>query len=232
MMRVIARIVYSHWNQPMTTREPKRRKPRKAQIEPRKEPSQARSKSTRNAILQAAARILSQSGLTALNTNAVAHVAGVSVGSLYQYYPNKAALLSALSERHHSEIAEQLTEFADELAARSAKPTLHDTVSALVRLSLAHQFAHAKLAAALEYAERELPESAALQALHQQILHVTTGILQCYRREIRGDLTIVALDVLTIATAILDGAALRLEPNSMVLKRRVERAILGYLSGT
>lgn len=66
----------------------------------RKEPRQARARETVEAILTAAARILTSEGFEALTTNRVAAVAGVSVGSLYQYFPNKEALARALCERH------------------------------------------------------------------------------------------------------------------------------------
>ena len=66
----------------------------------RKEPRQTRARETVEAILTAAARILTSEGFGALTTNRVAEVAGVSVGSLYQYFPHKEALVRALCERH------------------------------------------------------------------------------------------------------------------------------------
>ena len=66
----------------------------------RKTPRQTRSRETVETILTAAARILTKEGFEALTTNRVAAVAGVSVGSLYQYFPNKEALVRALCERH------------------------------------------------------------------------------------------------------------------------------------
>ena len=66
----------------------------------RKEPRQSRAKETVEVLLTAAARILTSEGFEALTTNRVATVAGVSVGSLYQYFPNKEALVRALCERH------------------------------------------------------------------------------------------------------------------------------------
>jgi AcrR family transcriptional regulator len=66
----------------------------------RKTPRQTRSKETVEVLLTAAARILTSEGFEALTTNRVAAVAGVSVGSLYQYVPNKEALVRALCERH------------------------------------------------------------------------------------------------------------------------------------
>src|SRR5215470_1863040 len=65
----------------------------------RRTPRQARSGETVSAIVEAAAQILEQGGLAAFNTNAVAERAGVSIGTLYQYFADKAALLRALGER-------------------------------------------------------------------------------------------------------------------------------------
>lgn len=63
---------------------------------PYRQPKQARARATCAAIQQAAARIIETEGEAAFNTNRVAEVAGVSVGTLYQYYPNKAAILVAM----------------------------------------------------------------------------------------------------------------------------------------
>lgn len=71
----------------------------KTAVQPRKEPRQERSRQMNEAILEGAARVLAREGPTAFTTNRVAEVAGVSVGSLYQYYPNKQALLFRLHER-------------------------------------------------------------------------------------------------------------------------------------
>ena len=66
----------------------------------RKKPRQSRSKVTVDALLQATTHILLKDGVEALTTNHVAEVAGVSIGSLYQYFPNKASLIAALIEQH------------------------------------------------------------------------------------------------------------------------------------
>jgi AcrR family transcriptional regulator len=71
----------------------------------RKIPAQARSVATVDAILQAATQILLASGFEKMTTTRIAERAGVSVGSFYQYFPNKRALLAALVQRHVSEVA-------------------------------------------------------------------------------------------------------------------------------
>ena len=74
--------------------------PPRPQLKPRKRPSQARSKATVEAILVAAAQVFRRQGYAGATTDRIAERAGVSVGSLYQYFPNKDAILVALTERH------------------------------------------------------------------------------------------------------------------------------------
>jgi AcrR family transcriptional regulator len=69
-------------------------------LEPRKTPVQARSAASVDAMLQAAIQVLLAVGKDRLTTTRVAHRAGVSVGTLYQYFPNKTALLRAALTRH------------------------------------------------------------------------------------------------------------------------------------
>jgi AcrR family transcriptional regulator len=71
---------------------------------PRKNASQERSRATVDALLEATARILVKEGFDKASTNRIAEVAGVSVGSLYQYFPSKEALVAAVIERHQQQI--------------------------------------------------------------------------------------------------------------------------------
>ncbi|MDP9842963.1 TetR/AcrR family transcriptional regulator [Streptosporangium lutulentum] len=100
-------------------------------LTPRKHPRQQRSRETVEAILQAAAQLFQRYGYADTTTNKIAERAGVSIGSLYQYFPNKDALLVALAEHHLSQAAEQValvfTRAADD------HPTLHQLLTDLVR---------------------------------------------------------------------------------------------------
>lgn len=89
--------------------------------EPRKRPSQARSRETVDRILHEAARLFDDLPYQDVTTNHVADAAGVSVGSLYQYFPNKDALLVGLADRHLEEATPRLVELADTL--RDEAPT-------------------------------------------------------------------------------------------------------------
>lgn len=84
----------------------------------RKAPRQARSRATVDAIVEAAAQVLCERGWSGFTTNEVAEVAGVSIGSLYQYFPNKLALVAAMRRRHFAEVLAVLQGAAD----RSASP--------------------------------------------------------------------------------------------------------------
>lgn len=70
----------------------------------RKEPSQARSRATVEAIIESGARVLSERGWAGFTTNAVAVVAGISIGSLYQYFPDKLSLVEAIRRHHFDEV--------------------------------------------------------------------------------------------------------------------------------
>ena len=95
----------------------------------RRKPRQARAEETVSAILEAAAQILEKGGLPAFNTNAVAERAGVSIGTLYQYFSDKNAILTTLAQR---EIAATLGEvgqaFRGEMGA-----TIEGRVRGIVR---------------------------------------------------------------------------------------------------
>ena len=71
----------------------------------RRRPRQARAKDTVDVIFEATARILQREGRTALNTNYIAESAGISVGTLYQYFPNRQALITACKRRSPIEAA-------------------------------------------------------------------------------------------------------------------------------
>ena len=71
---------------------------------PRKSPSQKRSQLTVAALREATARILVKEGYEAASTNKIAAAAGVSIGSLYQYFPSKEALVAAVIDHHTQEI--------------------------------------------------------------------------------------------------------------------------------
>ena len=95
----------------------------------RRTPRQARAAETVAAILEAAAQILERGGLAGFTTNAVAERAGVSIGTLYQYFADKGALLQALGER---EMTAALASIGTALRGDARAP-IEDRVRAVVR---------------------------------------------------------------------------------------------------
>lgn len=87
---------------------------RQKQRQPRKTPRQARSQRMNDDLLAGAARVLQRDGAESFTTRRVADVTGVSIGSLYQYYPNKAALLLQLHQRDAEAAWRELAALLDE----------------------------------------------------------------------------------------------------------------------
>jgi AcrR family transcriptional regulator len=99
-----------------------------SRIGPRKSPSQERSRRTVDRILDAATRIFHEQGYTGATTNDIADEADISVGSLYQYFPNKDALLVALTQRHITTTTTDLTNLLLDLPRDSDIETTFRTV--------------------------------------------------------------------------------------------------------
>jgi AcrR family transcriptional regulator len=114
-------------------------------LEPRKSPVQARSAASVDAILEATIQVLLSVGKERLTTTRVASRAGVSVGTLYQYFPNKSALLQAALKRHLTQVTD-----AVELVCKEQKgKTLEQMVTALVATFLDAKMKDAKTSVAL-----------------------------------------------------------------------------------
>ncbi len=90
---------------------------RKPLTNPRKQASQARSRVTVDALVDATARILVRDGYDKASTNRIADMAGVSIGSLYQYYPSKEALVAAVIDRHNRQITRRVRTVLTEIAS-------------------------------------------------------------------------------------------------------------------
>jgi AcrR family transcriptional regulator len=98
----------------------------------RRIPHQRRARLTVAAILDAAVRILKRDGVAAITTNRVAEVAGVSIGSVYQYFPNKRAIFIALHRRHVEDIDRRIERTLSALAAAPLAALLAALVETMV----------------------------------------------------------------------------------------------------
>jgi len=121
---------------------------RKTKLKPRNEPKQRRSMELRQAILEGATYVLKKEGAYGFTTNKVAERAGVNIASLYQYYPNKQALLFHLHEIEWQETWKRLEAVLDE-------PNIldRDRMRKLIIVFFLSEFEEAELRLALKSAE-------------------------------------------------------------------------------
>src|SRR5215470_12874759 len=105
---------------------------RKPHTSPRKQASQERSRSTVDALVGATARILLKEGYDQASTNRIAEVAGVSIGSLYQYFPSKEALVAAVIDRHTQEISAVTRKALVKMAAQPVDVAAREFVSVAI----------------------------------------------------------------------------------------------------
>jgi AcrR family transcriptional regulator len=104
---------------------------RRPRTTPRKKPRQERSHATVEVILSATARVLCSTGYDRASTNRIALAAGVSVGSVYQYFPSKEALVAALVERHTDEMMTLLRGKLAEVAAAPLPVAIRTMIDAM-----------------------------------------------------------------------------------------------------
>ncbi|MFY7959988.1 MAG: TetR/AcrR family transcriptional regulator [Elsteraceae bacterium] len=193
---------------------------------PRKRPRQSRSAATYAAVLQAAAHILETRGLEAANTNLIAEIAGVSVGSLYQYFPDKTAIFAELIRSAERDAAQAL----ESLARETIDLPFEVRLRLLIQAGVAQQMTKPRLARILDVLETEMPDDPELKASERRILQSIFEILRDSGEAFAAcvDAT-TARDVLAIAKGMIDGASFAGETDAADLERRVERAVLGYL---
>ncbi len=199
--------------------------PKPDPLSPRKTPRQARSAALVDAMLEAAARILEERGLAACNTNAVAERAGASIGSLYQYFPGRDALIAALIRRENQALHDAVLA----AAARARGRSLAADIKPLVSAAVGQQLGRERLARLLDAEEQRLPPDATATALTRGMAAAVITVFQLHRAAIAPrDHAQAAADCIAMARGIIDGAAAQ-SPRA-ALEARVLRAVLGYLT--
>jgi len=195
---------------------------RQVRTTPRKRPRQERSRATVDAILQACARVLVKHGFDGLTTNAVAEAAGVSIGSLYQYFPNKEALVAAVVERHIEE--RKAATFAE--LARVALLPIHEAVRGVVELTIrAHEVDPDLHRVMIEQVPR-VGRMARLRELEQLGNQYVAGLLAARKDEIDvRDPDLAAFVLLSAIEAIVHRAVL-FTPERLADPRLVDEACL------
>lgn len=185
---------------------------------------------TVQAILDATAHILVSDGYAALNTNRVAERAGVSIGSLYQYFPNKAALIAAVRQRHADQTRQQLIALAltaADLPLRQAVPRLIDAVMAAHRIDpRLHQVL-----------EKEVPRQFQSWDVTEDEIELRTllqSLLQRHRDQvIVPDLTLASLVLVRMVDALVHLPLIE-DPMGVPaaqVEQEISTVVLRYLTG-
>jgi AcrR family transcriptional regulator len=193
-------------------------------LKARKLPGQVRSQETVRVILEASARILESDGLRGLNTNAIAAKAGVSIGSLYQYFPNKDAIVLALISSFEDKLHNSVLEAAQAGRGQPLKPRLRLLVRALVT---AH-YDPSRLNRVLEAEEERLGSEADGAAFHAGVLQ----LLRDHKNEVAVPVSAATERVVvSILRAVIDlGLVCGASPRSTEMQAM--RAVCGYLCYT
>jgi AcrR family transcriptional regulator len=179
---------------------------RRPQTSPRKIASQERSRSTVDALLHATARILVKEGYDRASTNKIAAVAGVSIGSLYQYFPSKEALVAAVIERHTQELSQVVVNALLKVSARPIEIGARELIAAAIEAHRVDPELHRVLA-------EQVPRIGRLEnidAVERNGRALIRGYLEAHRSEIDlADLDLAAFILATTVEALTHSAVLR-----------------------
>jgi AcrR family transcriptional regulator len=198
-------------------------------FQPRKKPIQGRSKATVEAILEGTIRVLLDEGFETLTTTRVAEVAGVGVGTLYQYFPAKESLLFALLEREMSALEEELLGALVATENQSLEARVTATIDALMR----HKRAHAELGVVLQ---AHMPRFDGIRVVRATVRRIVSAFAVMIRPSLPAtmddaEVQLVAMIVATAVQGAIDGA---LDLSAATLRRPAFREallclVLGYL---
>jgi AcrR family transcriptional regulator len=163
-------------------------KPSPMLLEPRKSPVQARSAASVDAILQATIQVLLTVGKERLTTTRVASRAGVSVGTLYQYFPNKSALLQAVLKRHLNEVAEAVERVCQQQRGNS----LQHMAEALMTAFLDAKMRNAKTSVALYSVSSDIDVVKIVKQMAERSNKAMVGMLASAREPLAKEPQLVA----------------------------------------
>jgi AcrR family transcriptional regulator len=197
---------------------------------PRKSASQKRSQATVETLLDATARVLTREGYDRASTNRIAAKAGVSVGSLYQYFPNKEALVAALVARHNRQMLDLLRDALKEMASRDLATAMRELVRANVDAHLVDPVLHRIFA---EQVPR-MGQLAEIEGLQRETFLLIRTYLEARQKEISvrdldsaTSICVTTVEALTHEFVIDKPAAPAGERDRFI--EEVTRLVVGYL---
>jgi AcrR family transcriptional regulator len=198
-------------------------------LTPRKLPRQARSVATVEAILEGAAQVFERDGYAAGTTNRIAEQAGVSIGSLYQYFPNKDAILVALVRQHLAEGTAALQPHLERLnCGARLDDVLPNIVYAMVVMHALTPGLHRVL-----FEETQLPPTlrAELDGLEDQLIDVVAGAFAAEYDPPPADLRLAARVVVNAIEGLTHRLVLRQPVGATpeAISREITQLVRGYI---
>jgi AcrR family transcriptional regulator len=204
---------------------------RRPLTKPRKDASQERSRATVDALLEATARILVREGFDRASTNRIADVAGVSIGSLYQYFPSKEALVAAVVERHQQDIRQVIQGELEKAAMLPIEQGVRMLVAVAVKSHRIAPKLHRVLA-------EQIPRVGTLEkvetfnrenfALFRSYLESRKSELRVKNLELAAFLCVTSIEAVT-HNAVLHHTKMLSDDMTDALIDEATRLILGYL---
>ncbi|MBB3182062.1 TetR/AcrR family transcriptional regulator [Variovorax sp. Sphag1AA] len=206
---------------------------RKPVVKPRKIATQNRSRATVDSLIEATARILVKEGFDKASTNRIAEVSGVSVGSLYQYFPSKEALVAAVIERHQQEIMQTVRSELAQVLDQPVEEAMRKFVAVAVKAHRLQPQLHRVLA-------EQIPRVGKLEKL-ENFSRENFSLFRAYLEGVRDELGVEDLELasfvcVTTIEALTHNAVLH-HSNTLTddrmdaLINEGARLVTGYLNG-
>jgi len=177
---------------------------RKPLTKPRKNASQGRSRATVDALVEATARVLVKEGFDKASTNRIAETAGVSIGSLYQYFPGKDALVAAVIDRHTEDLMQVVRDTLAEVIELPLERAVRRIVSVAVEAHRVDPKLHRVVA-------EQIPRSGGenVEVFNRRYFGFFRSYLEAHKAEIRRiDLDLAAFVCVTSIEAVTHNAVL------------------------
>jgi AcrR family transcriptional regulator len=204
---------------------------RKPLTKHRKHASQGRSRATVDALIEATARILVKDGFDKTSTNRIAEKAGVSVGSLYQYFPSKEALVAAVVERHTEELMHVVRTVLADVAKLPVDEAVRKLVTAAIHAHRIDPELHRVLAEQMPRTGRAANAdvlSVETYALFRAYLDAHADEFRAVDLELATFVCVTSIEALT-HSAVLDYAGRLSEEAMDALVDEATRLIVRYL---
>jgi AcrR family transcriptional regulator len=206
---------------------------RKPLTKPRKSASQDRSRATVDVLVAATARILVKEGFDRASTNRIAETAGVSIGSLYQYFPGKEALVAAVIDRHNEDLMQIVSAAVAEVASQPLGIAMRRIIAVAIEAHRVDPKLHRVVA-------EQIPRSGRLgnvEAFNRQYFTLFRSYLEAHKNEIRRvDLDLAAFVCVSSIeavthTAVLHHSEMLSDDRAAALIDDTTTLIVGYLVG-